>query len=55
MAVFKTANNKAISELKSFVEYLEKEKLPKANNNYALGKEKYQKMLLVRREHFNVF
>ena len=46
MAVFKTANNKAISELKSFVEYLEKEKLPKANNNYALGREKYRKMLL---------
>lgn len=45
MAVFKTANNKAIFELKSFVEYLEKEKLPKANNNYALGREKYRKML----------
>lgn len=46
MAAFKTANNKAISELKSFVKFLEKEKLPKANNNYALGKEKYRKMLL---------
>jgi uncharacterized protein (DUF885 family) len=45
MAVFKTANNKAIFELKSFVEYLEKEKLPKAHNNYALGREKYRKML----------
>ena len=46
MAAFKTANNKAISELKSFVKFLEKEKLPKANNNYALGEEKYRKMLL---------
>jgi len=46
MAVFNITNNKAISELKSFVEYLEKEKLPKANNNYALGREKYRKMLL---------
>ena len=46
MAVFETTNNKAISELKAFIEYLEKEKLPKANNNYALGREKYRKMLL---------
>jgi len=46
MAVFKTSNDKAISELKSFVDYLEKEKLPKSHNDYALGREKYQKMLL---------
>lgn len=46
MTVFKTANNKAISELKAYVEYLEKEKLPKAHNNYALGREKYKEMLL---------
>ena len=46
MAVFETTNNKAISELKAFTEYLEKEKLPKAHNNYALGREKYRKMLL---------
>jgi uncharacterized protein (DUF885 family) len=46
MAVFETVNSKAISELKAFTEYLEKEKLPKAHNNYALGKEKYRKMLL---------
>jgi uncharacterized protein (DUF885 family) len=45
MGVFKTANNKAISELKAFTAYLEKEKLPKANNNFALGKEKYRQML----------
>jgi uncharacterized protein (DUF885 family) len=46
MSVFETTNNKAISELKSFIEYLEKEKLPKAHNNYALGRERYRKMLL---------
>ena len=46
MAVFQTANKKAIFELKEYAEYLEKEKLPKAHNNYALGRDKYQKMLL---------
>lgn len=46
MSVFEVANNKAILELKAFIQYLEKEKLPKAHNHYALGKEKYQKMLL---------
>ncbi len=46
MTVFKTANNKAISELKAFAVYLEKEKLPKANNNFALGSKKYRQMLL---------
>jgi uncharacterized protein (DUF885 family) len=46
MTIFKTANTNAISEVKAFAEYLKKEKLPKANNNYALGREKYQKMLL---------
>lgn len=46
MAAFKTANSKAISELRAFAAYLEKEKLPKSHNNYALGREKYRKMLL---------
>ena len=46
MTAFKATNNKAISEIKSFAEYLKKEKMPKAKNNYALGREKYQKMLL---------
>lgn len=43
---FKAVNEKTIKELKSFAEYLEKEKLPTANNSFALGKEKYKKMLL---------
>jgi uncharacterized protein (DUF885 family) len=46
MAAFKKANDKAITEVRAFADYLEKEKLPKANNKYALGKEKYRKMLL---------
>jgi len=45
MKEFNDANDKAISELKNYADYLEKEKLPKADNNYAIGKELYQKML----------
>lgn len=45
MKEFNDANDKAISELKAYADYLEKEKLPKADNNYAIGKELYQKML----------
>jgi uncharacterized protein (DUF885 family) len=36
----------AVEELRNFVTYLKTEKLPKANNNYAIGKENYSKMLL---------
>jgi uncharacterized protein (DUF885 family) len=43
---FDEANKKAIAELKSFATWLKKEKLPKAHNRYAIGKENYQKMLL---------
>lgn len=46
MSAFHEANERAINELNSFAGYLEKEKLPKANNSYALGREKYKKMLL---------
>ncbi len=45
LAVFKILNDKAITEIKSFADYLEKEKLPKSTNYYALGKEKFEKML----------
>jgi len=45
MATFKAGNKKAIDEIKSFVAYLQKEKLPKAHTHYALGREKYQKMI----------
>jgi uncharacterized protein (DUF885 family) len=43
---FETVNDKLVQELKLYAEYLEKEKLPKADNQFAIGREKYQKMLL---------
>ncbi len=45
-AAFKTANKTAIEQINAFADYLQKEKLPKAHTHYALGKEKYSKMLL---------
>ena len=45
MAQFRVVNDKAIAEMRGYAAYLEKEKLPKAHTNYALGREKYQKML----------
>lgn len=46
MKEFTEVNNAAIKELNDFAEYLEKEKLPKADNNYALGRDAYQQMLV---------
>jgi uncharacterized protein (DUF885 family) len=46
MKAFNSANKKAIDAINGYVSFLEKEKLPKANNEYAIGKENYQKMLL---------
>ncbi len=46
MAEFKKANDTAIKAYGGFVEWLEKEKLPKATADYAIGKENYKKMLL---------
>ena len=46
MKAFNTANTKAITAINGYADFLEKEKLPKANNKYAIGKENYQKMLL---------
>lgn len=45
-SAFNKANEIAITELNNFATYLEREKLPKVHNNYAIGKENYQKMLL---------
>ncbi len=36
---------KAISEINAYADWLEKEKLPKANMNFTLGRENYRKML----------
>jgi uncharacterized protein (DUF885 family) len=46
MAIFKKANDSAIQSMNGFVSWLQKEKLTKANGNYAIGRENYQKMLL---------
>ena len=46
MKAFNSANKKAIDAINGYADFLEKEKLGKANNKYAIGKENYQKMLL---------
>jgi uncharacterized protein (DUF885 family) len=45
MAEFKTANDRAMEELKGYVKFLKEEKLPKANEKYALGRDRYAKLL----------
>jgi uncharacterized protein (DUF885 family) len=42
---FNSANQVAISELRSFVTWLKEKKLPKAKDNFAIGRQKYVKML----------
>jgi len=46
-AVFEGANECAISELRGYVAWLEVQQLPRSHTRYALGREKYQKMLMV--------
>jgi len=46
MKEFSAANDSAIASLNDLVSWLQKEKLPKANNSYSIGSENYQKMLL---------
>jgi uncharacterized protein (DUF885 family) len=45
MAEFNRVNRTAIASLRDYASWLKQEKLPKANNNFALGREKYQRML----------
>jgi len=45
MGEFKAANSRAIEELHNYVSYLKEQKLPKANDRYALGREKYSRLL----------
>jgi uncharacterized protein (DUF885 family) len=45
MAEFNAVNEKAIAELRNFATYLKEQKLPAANDNFALGREKYIKLL----------
>jgi uncharacterized protein (DUF885 family) len=44
-AEFDAANQQAITELRAYVAYLKEQKLPKANDHFALGREKYAQML----------
>ncbi|HEX5154627.1 MAG TPA: DUF885 domain-containing protein [Parafilimonas sp.] len=46
MASFKKANASAIAAINDYVQWLKTKRLPQADNNYAIGKENYQKMLL---------
>ena len=45
MTEFTAANTRAIVEMRGYAAYLKEQKLPKANDRYALGREKYQKLL----------
>ena len=45
MGEFKAANSRAIEELHNYVSYLKDQKMPKANDRYALGREKYSRLL----------
>jgi uncharacterized protein (DUF885 family) len=46
MTAFKESNKKAIDAINGFAGYLEKEKLHKVHNHYAIGRDNYMKMLL---------
>ena len=46
MAAFNKVNQAAIDAINGYATWLQKEKLPKANNKYAIGKASYRKMLL---------
>ncbi|HAL82159.1 MAG TPA: hypothetical protein DCO83_07920 [Mucilaginibacter sp.] len=46
MKAFNAANKKAIDAINGFAAWLQKEKLPKADNKYAIGGASYKKMLL---------
>lgn len=45
LAEFKTVNERAIAELRSYADWLKTKHLPNAHNNYALGFERFQTML----------
>jgi uncharacterized protein (DUF885 family) len=45
MAAFNAANTRAIGEMRGFAAYLKEQKLPIANDRYALGPAKYRKLL----------
>ena len=46
-AEFKTANERATSELNAYADWLTKERLPQADQSFALGEQKFRRMLAV--------
>ena len=46
MAEFDAANRQAIDEMRGYVSYLKEQQMPRANDRYALGRQKYAQMLL---------
>ena len=47
MKAFTSVNDSAVAAYNNFIVWLQKEKTPKANNSYAIGREAYKKMLLI--------
>jgi uncharacterized protein (DUF885 family) len=45
MAAFRETNKRAIEQLRSYAKYLKESKLPQANENFALGRDRYAKLL----------
>jgi uncharacterized protein (DUF885 family) len=45
LAAFNRANSNAVDELRGFAEWLEKERLPRATAGFALGRDKFAKLL----------
>jgi uncharacterized protein (DUF885 family) len=45
MVEFNTANKRAIDQLRGYADFLKSQKLPKANNTYALGHDSYMRLL----------
>jgi len=45
IAAFNSSNHKAIAALSDYASWLEREKLPKATPNFAIGEEKYHRLL----------
>ena len=48
MTEFREANAKAVAAFKEYAVWLEKEKLPRADDHFALGEERYRKFLAAR-------
>jgi uncharacterized protein (DUF885 family) len=47
MAAFRTANQAAVGAINDYIHWLQTDRLPKSNERYALGEEKYRKFLAI--------